>query len=505
MTERDLSEFSPTILPLVRNLPPRQQAHLVGVCGAGMRALAEVLLSHGWKLSASDSLPPAPAIQQLIRQGLTFHHGHAAEYVPVSAQVVIHSPAVPLENPERTVARERGIPDHSLPEFIGTLMREKHGVCIAGTHGKSTTTAMVGTILADAGRRPSVILGAELVDGGRSGWAGSGDEFVVESCEFQRSFLHYAPQYAALLSVQLDHVDCFPDLAAAEAAFREFAQLVPADGAIVACRDCPATMRVVDGVAARTVTFGTHPEATWRADDLRKAPTGERFRMYRDGQFFLELALRIPGKHNVLNALAAAALTAEMGVSAREIRESLQEFQGIRRRFESLGTFRGVTIIDDYAHHPTAVQATLQTARELYGRRRIWCVFQPHQVSRTRALMDEFASSFGAADQVIIAPVFAAREADDDAPQLAAQELTQRIRNTHPAVDSADSLDRIVATLEDGLRPGDVLLTMGAGNIDRVHHELTRRIQRHSHPRRTASSIHLDETGRSRTVLPHTA
>lgn len=484
---------------------PRQKAHLIGVCGAGMRALAELLLSLEWTISGSDQQPPSAAILHFQRNGMVFHSDHQSQHVPADADCVIYSPAISPANPERQAAQRLNISQFSYTQMLAQLMEQRAGVCVAGTHGKSTTTAMTGCVLTDAGRKPSVIIGAELCETGQSAWQGASDLFVVESCEFQRNFLDYRPRYAAILSVESDHVDCFANLSELKQAFADFAQNVSPDGVLLVRGDCEDTRDVAQQASARVVTFGSSPSADWWADDLRRTSCGVRFRVYHQSQYFSEIFLQIPGRHNVLNALAAAALCHEIGVGPREIRESLQEFAGIRRRFEFVGQWRGVTIIDDYAHHPTAVQATLQTARDLFGSRRIWCAFQPHQVSRTKAFMADFAASFSHADQVLIAPVFAAREAATSEPEGLAAELAEQIRGFGQSAKSCDSLDQVISALEDGLCPGDILITMGAGNIDRVHHAFARRISRHPAARRAFGSVHVAETGRPRAVLPHSA
>ena len=527
-------------------------AHLVGVCGAGMKALAELLDGLGWHLSGSDLSPATAAIEALARRGLTFHQWHSAAHVPLDVECLVYSPAVGVENPERIEAARCGVPQWSYSQMVGRLMQTRTGVCIAGTHGKSTTTAMVGWVLTHAGRDPSVLVGAELgsgrvagsdqwkgpeahrsgpslrsdpdtwqraepltlalspqsrgegtggspltltlspEDGGegtgkktdldsfiqthRSGWAGAGELFVVESCEFQRSFLDFQPRYAAILNVEPDHFDCFADLATVVQAFDEFAQRVSPDGVLVVRGDCAAALNSVRHASVKVVTFGVASNCEWQADEIRHAAEGVRFRVVCHGQALGEVELHLHGDHNVENALAAAALCAEIGLSAAEISAGLRSFPGIRRRFEVVGEWNGITRINDYAHHPTAVRATLKTARRVFGSRRIWCAFQPHQVSRTLALMDEFSASFDEADEVLIAPVFAARERVTDEPVRASQELARRIASRGVSARFVESLDRIVTTVEDAARPGDVLIAMGAGDIERIFHELSRRI-----------------------------
>ncbi|HVW00989.1 MAG TPA: UDP-N-acetylmuramate--L-alanine ligase [Planctomycetaceae bacterium] len=458
-------------------------AHLVGVCGSGMKALAELLAGEGWILTGSDLQAPAPVADPLRKRGLRIHQGHQSDFLAHDTDVLIYSPAVGPENPERQQAAALGIPQYSYNEMLGRLMSDKRGVCVAGTHGKSTTTAMTACVLESAGLSPSAVIGAEVRGRRANGWAGDGDLFVVESCEYQRNFLHLRPELAAILSIEPDHFDYFGSFDETIAAFHEFAQLVPADGLLVIREDCPAAHAACRDVGANIETFSLQPGADWWAADLRPSGMGVRFRVFHRGEYFAEMALQIPGEHSVLNALAALALCHRAGASVADIREGLREFAGIRRRFEVVGSWRGATLVDDYAHHPTAIGATLKTAREVFESRKIWCVFQPHQVSRTRALMDDFAASFGAADEVLITPVYGAREQYQNELSECSQILAERIAAHGCSARFTPSLDRLISTLEDEVQPGHVLMTMGAGDIDQVHYAFTRRLQRHYPPR----------------------
>lgn len=480
-------------------------AHLVGISGSGMRGLAELLCGLGWTVSGSDHQPLPASLQRWQRRGLLFHQEHLAENVPNAADLLIYSPAIPPENPERQAACGRGIPELSYTQMLGALMQGRRGVCIAGTHGKSTTTALTATILTDAGLSPSAIFGAERCDHGRSAWGGRGDLFVVESCEFQRSFLEFSPQFAAILNVEPDHFDCFANAREMVSAFAAFAAQVRPNGLLLVRAEDSAAREAAQASRAPVITFGWTTDADWWADDVRRTATGNRVRIFRRGQYVTELLIPLPGKHNVLNALAAAALCFEIGVPAPEIRQSLAEFPGIHRRVEEIGSWRGVTLMDDYAHHPTAVVATLDAVRERFGNRRLCVAFQPHQISRTTALMDEFSKCFRAADCVWITPVFAAREQVTDEPMLVAQKLVRRLQEQGTFAEFSPSLDQLVMVLEDGLRPGDLLLTMGAGDIDQVHYAFTRRIPGNSAPQREPRSVHMVEGGRTRPVLPHSA
>ena len=442
-----------------------------------MKALAELLDGLGWSLSGSDLQPASSAIASLGLHGLQFAQGHAAGNVPSDVECVVYSPAIRPDNPERMEGARRGLPEWSYGQMIGRLMAARTGVCIAGTHGKSTTTAMVGWILSVAGRDPAVLVGAELCDSGHSGRAGAGGLLVVESCEFNRSFLDFHPRHAAILNVELDHFDSYADLPSLVQAFSEFASRVPPQGVLLVNGDCAAAMEAVRELPSRMVTFGAGPQSDWRAEQVFDQPDGVRFDVVVRGHSWGQIGIRLHGRHNVENALAAAALCAETGVAARDIIAALGSFGGVKRRFEVVGEWNGILLIDDYAHHPTAVRATLQTARQVYGSRRIWCAFQPHQVSRTLALMDDFAASFDAADEVLISPAFAAREVVTDEPHEVSRALARRIAARGRTARFVESLDQIITTVDDAARPGDVLIAMGAGDIDRINHEFTRRIR----------------------------
>ena len=477
-----LSGHSP--IPNARSLVTRtnadaMSAHLVGICGSGMKALAEMLQGLGWTVAGSDLSPPVEMIELLRSKGMRVHQGHSDEFVSRDAEVLVYSPAIAPTNPERVRAEQLGIPQVSYNQMLGELMRSRVGISIVGTHGKSTTTAMVASILRDGGLSPSAVIGAELVAHNVSGWAGESELFVVESCEYQKNFLTLSPTHAVLTGIEADHFDFFHDLPETRAAFAEFVSRLPASGHLVIRGDCEATRVAAAASVAQIETYSLQESSDWYATDIRPTELGTQFRLFLCGEVVAEITLRIPGRHNVLNAVAAAAICSNVGVSAEAIREGLRGFRGIRRRFEIVGTWSGITLIDDYAHHPTAVKATLQTAREQFPGRRLLCAFQPHQESRTRALLAEFAESFDAADEVFLAPIFTAREKCPEAAEQTNAELAERLTARGRRVHLVSSLDRLTADLDDAARPGDVLLTMGAGDINRIQHELTRRFQRH--------------------------
>ncbi|MDA0835392.1 MAG: UDP-N-acetylmuramate--L-alanine ligase [Planctomycetota bacterium] len=473
--------------PATPVLPLRQQiqsAHLVGIGGAGMKALTELLTGLGWHISGSD-LHTSPTLLAMQQRGLRVHAGHQDGHLPQQADVLVYSPAVGPQNPERQLASRLNIPQFSYSQMLGRLMQTRRGVCIAGTHGKSTTTAMTASILSVSGLDPSAIVGAELCERHESGWAGNGDLMVVESCEYQRSFLDLHPHYAVVTNIEPDHFDYFDDLDDARQAFAEFVSLIPVEGRLLVNGENEAARDIARYSLASCETFRVARadetgdfNVDWLAHDVRQTVDGQRFRIFHQGDFFAEIVLQQPGRHSVWNALAAAALSYSAGATIPAIREALADFTGIRRRFERVGSWRGITLVDDYAHHPTAVEATLKAAREKFGDRKIWCAFQPHQVSRTTALLDEFAESLTLADEVLLPPIFAARERLTSEPYLVAQRLAKAVNEKGGHARFLPALDRIVPTIEDEALPGDVLLTMGAGDIDQVQYEFTRRLSR---------------------------
>jgi UDP-N-acetylmuramate--alanine ligase len=452
-------------------------AHLIGICGSGMRSLAEHLLDQGMKITGSDSTPVGHNAEILSARRVMIHAGHAAEHV-ADAEAVIYSPAIPDSNPERVATRERGIPQYSYPEMLGRLMAGRTGVAIAGTHGKTTTTAMLGWIAFHAGLDPSVVCGGELLNRNVGGWAGAGDSFIVEACEYRGSFFHLSPRHATLLDLEPDHFDCYADLDTAVAAYAAFLQQLPSDGLLICRADRAAVAAASTGVRARVETFGIETAADWTARDIRTQPGQTSFQIERNGTQWTDCVLYVPGSHNVLNALAAAALAAELGVAPAAVRRALAEFRGVRRRCERIGNWGGVEFVDDYAHHPTAVAATLSALRADFPGRRIICAFQPHQVSRTRHLLSELAASLTAAQEVLILPVYAARESPQDALDTSC-ELVVAVSESGTSARFIPSLDRLVRTLETDPRPGDVVVLIGAGDIDRVRDEFPPRLLRH--------------------------
>lgn len=452
-----------------------RQAHLIGVAGAGMQALAEVMLARGWKVNGSDLAPERAG--WLWSSGVRAFRGHSADQIGDDIDLVVYSDAIGPENVERRRAAELGIKQLSYPMMLGELMRGRVGLAVAGTHGKSTTTAMTESILMAAGFDPTVVAGGTPLGRDCGGRRGRGRHVLVEACEYRRNFLHLAPRAAALLGIEHDHFDCFETLPDVEAAFAEFAEQLPLGGVLAAHAGCPATMSIARQSGRRVITFGFESGADWHAAEVGGEGGRYAFQLIGHGRPLGRVKLRIAGRHQVVNALAAAALASEAGADDEAILAGLNTFKGLRRRLERVGPWHGALWLDDYAHHPTAVSATLAAVREMFPSRRLWCIFQPHQASRTRRLLDEFAASLQNADRVAIAEVVAAREPRLSADDGLADELARRTRGLGALVLAERELAEISRAVAGEIAPGDVVLTLGAGDIRNVWHAAAGRIR----------------------------
>ena len=436
--------------------------HFVGIGGAGLSAIAQVLLQSGYSVSGSDEAL-SPFAQALAAAGATVYQGHAAGQVN-GAEMVIVSSAVPADNVEVQAARERGIPVLKRADFMGRLMEARLGIAVAGTHGKTTTSGLVAFMLDRAGQDPTFVVGGLLADYGTNARAGQGRPFVIEADEYDRMFLGLKPTVAVVTNVEHDHPDCYPTLKEMQEAFRDFVGLLPAEGLLVGCEHDAFAHKLVDERRAAglpAVLYGFKREDNYRADSLQlNGAGGYDFLVVRNGRTLGLARNRLPGEHNVLNSLAALAVADFVGVEFNDARNALADYRGAGRRFEVKGEARGVTVVDDYAHHPTEIRATLAAARRRFGGRPLWVMFQPHTYSRTRTLVAEFAGSFEDADHVIIVDIFRSREAVD--PGLSAADIVRRM--DHPDVRYIPALADAAKTLIARLKPGDVLLTLGAGD-----------------------------------------
>jgi len=447
-----------------------------------MKSLAEILGDGNCRLTGSDAQTDSATLRILRERKLRIDCGHREHFVPRNVDALIYSPAIPPDNPERRQAAERGIPQFSLPEVLGRLMEQLTGISVAGTHGKSTTTALMAWILREAGRSPSAFIGATMRQLNRGGWAGDGDGFVVESCEYQRNFLHLEPQHAVVLEIEPDHFETYPHDAALLNGFSEFLRRIKPGGTLLLCGDCPRSIDAAREAGVEFTTFGGTPQSHWWFSNVKRTEKGTRFRVMQGDAEVADVDMPLFGQHNVQNALAAVAFCSGFGLPAATISNAVRRFPGIKRRLELFGEWRGMPLIDDYAHHPTAVRVTLQTVREMYPHRRLWCVFQPHQAARVQRMRRQFAAALSLADDVLVTPVYSAREQPGEQDAQCARHLVGHIRqiqHKEKACRFCPSLDRILPTLEDEARPADVVVLMGAGDIERIRHELARRIFRH--------------------------
>ncbi len=439
-----------------------QHAHFIGIGGIGMSGIAEILLNLDMKVSGSD-LRRGPVTDRLAQMGATIYEGHNAANIS-GATVVVTSSAVSASNPEVLEAHARKIPVIQRAEMLAELMRLKYGIAIAGMHGKTTTTSMVAAVLAAGGLDPTVVVGGRVDALGSNAKLGKSQYMVVEADESDRSFLKLSPILAVVTNLDREHMDCYRDMADVEQAFLTFIDKLPFYGAVTACVDNPLLAAILPRAHRRVFTYGVAAEADYRLEFLDAVQgTFARFQVTTAAGPLGPFELHVPGRHNVLNATAAVAIAHQLEVDAEKIAEGLSHFRGVDRRFQLRGTARGITVVDDYGHHPTEIRATLAAAREC-GYKKIHVVFQPHRFSRTLDLMDQFAGAFRDADTVIVLPIYAASE--EPIPGVTAERLAGRIEG--PQVQFAPDFLAAVAAVTAQAREGDLILTLGAGSVSQL-------------------------------------
>ncbi|HLN93263.1 MAG TPA: UDP-N-acetylmuramate--L-alanine ligase [Thermoanaerobaculia bacterium] len=443
-----------------------RRIHFVGAGGVGMSGLAEILLlSTPLEISGCDR-ESGENTERLTALGAKISLGHDPAHL-ANVDVLVISSAVDESNPEVSAARERGIPVIRRAQMLGQIMRLKQGIAVAGTHGKTTTTSLTGMVLTEAGLDPTIVVGGRVRILGTNARLGRGDFLVAEADEYDRSFLELTPDVAVITNVEADHLDCYRDLDEIVDAFVQFANRVPFYGAVVACLDDLGVGAVLPRVEKRVVTYGESPQAHIRARDVRLEASGTRFEAWDSEQGRLgEVSLPLPGRHNVANALAAIAVGRELLIPFETIARALAGFTGVVRRFERKGERGGVLVVDDYAHHPTEISATLAAARQVYPDRRLVALFQPHLFSRTRDFAVEFGRALLGADVAVVTDVYPSRE--KPLPGVTGQLVVSAAREAgHRNLVYLSDKKRVVDRLERLLRPGDLLLTMGAGDVVR--------------------------------------
>ena len=444
-----------------------QHIHFVGIGGIGMSGIAELLLNLGYRVSGSD-LKAGPITQRLTSLGGRVYLNHAAEHVR-GANVVVVSSAVRADNVEVLEAKKHQIPVIPRAEMLAELMRLKYGVAIAGAHGKTTTTSMVATVLVHGGYDPTVVIGGRLNALGGNAKLGKGEFLVAEADESDGSFLKLSPTLAVVTNIDREHLDHYADLAEIKAAFVAFLNKVPFYGAAVLCLDDPNVQAILPRIERRILTYGTSSQADLVASHIEFRDFGSSYHVRHRGNPLGAVTLQVPGQHSVLNSLAAVAIGLELEIPIDRIAAALGTFQNADRRFQVKGEAQGILVVDDYGHHPTEIIATLSAARRSSDRR-IVAVFQPHRYTRTRALQEEFARAFYHADIVVVVPIYAAGE--EPIPGVTAAGLAALIKKFgHRDVSCAADFPEALGMLRQKLQPGDLLITLGAGDIWKIGEE----------------------------------
>ena len=442
-----------------------------------MSALARLLHQQGHTVSGSDR-SPSDVTRELEHRGMPVYYDHDPDHFVQAPDVLVHSAAIAQDNPERCYAQERGVQTLKYAQLLGQLSKSVPTYAIAGTHGKSTSSAWLAWTLQQAGRKPGYVIGAQVDQLGGSSDAGAGQELVVEACEYDRSFLNLRPKAAAILNIEADHLDYYRDLEEIVSAFAQFAgNLGPTDYLIA-----PAGPGIVDRAladcSAQAERYGLHDRAHWQAGNLRIVEGRGAYELIYNEQSVGQVHLQLSGRHNVENSLAVAALAHRAGLPAETICRGLESFQGVSRRMTFKAAINGITVLDDYAHHPTEIRSTLAAIAGTYAPRRLWCVFQPHQHSRTRFLLDDFALSFAQADVICLLDIYFVRDSQNAVEEVTADTLAQRIRANGGDCRYLGSFERILAELLDQCQEGDLVVTMGAGDIWKVADEFIRRLGR---------------------------
>lgn len=456
------------------DLSQYKKIHCIGIGGIGLSAIAEILLSRGYEVSGSDMKESAETAR-LASKGARVFIGHRAENAD-EADLLVFSAAVGQDNPEMKRAEERGIPILSRAQMLGLLMQEyENSIAVSGTHGKTTTTSMVSLILDRAKLEPTILVGGNLAEIGGNVKVGHSRYFITEACEYMDSFLSLKPKIEIILNIDSDHLDYFKDIDHIVSSFDKFAQLVPASGTIIAYDANPFVNQVIRDLD-NVVTFGLSENCDYYAANIQFNEEGmPAFDVCHDGQLLSRVQLAVPGEHNILNALAAFTCACALGVEPQLTKETLERYHGTQRRFDIVGTTaKGVKIVDDYAHHPTEIKATL-SASENVPHNKLWCIFQPHTYTRTIALFDEFAEAFEKADKLILAEIYAARE--KNIYKISSAQLAEKIKETHPhkEVLFMEDFAAIADYVDDQAQPGDMVITMGAGDIYKVGEMLLER------------------------------
>jgi UDP-N-acetylmuramate--alanine ligase len=456
-------------------LNPSQTIHLAGIAGSAMSGLAIILQQRGFRVVGTD--PRASEVRERFQAtGIEIHEKQDGSHIPDDAGIVITTAAIPGSHPELQAAATRGIPVITYAQALGALMAEAQGVAVAGTHGKTTTTAMIVSCLKSAGIDPGFVIGGFVPSLGTNSDNGRAPIFVAEACEYNRSFLNLFPKIAVITNIEEDHLDIYGNLEEIKKAFMSFASRLPPQGLLVYSANCPNTASIIDRIHCQTVSFGVETKATYSAQNIRPNTTDTVFDLHCKEKLVQEVHLPAPGRYNIANALAALAVCHRLNLSIEKTANGLKAFQGVSRRFDIRGETNGITVVDDYAHHPTEIRALLSGAKERYPDRRLIVAFQPHQSSRTKQFIEPFSRSFGSADLVVVTDIYSVRETEAEKMTVHASDLVEKISAAGVRADYVGEIDDAVDYLADVLKKNDVLLTVGAGDVNRIAESILKRI-----------------------------
>lgn len=447
-----------------------QHIHFIGIGGISMSGLAEVLLEENFTVSGSDA-KESPLTKALESHGAKIYYGQRASNIDDSVELVVYTAAIHPNNPEYAYAIQKQLPMLTRAELLGQIMRNYEiPIAVSGTHGKTTTTSMLAHVLLENNSDPTISVGGILPAIHGNIRVGQSEIFLTEACEYTNSFLSFFPKIGIILNMDADHLDFFKDIEDIRHSFRRFAQLLPKDGALIINADTPEYDKIIEDLPCQIITYGLTHHAQYQASDITYDSYGHAsFKVQKDGIPIGSYSLQVPGIHNVSNALSVIAASHLLGIEEASIVSGLRNFTGTDRRFQLKGTVGGVTIIDDYAHHPTEIEATLHAAHN-YPHKKIWCVFQPHTYTRTKALLHEFAKALTLADHVILADIYAARETDTLG--ISSADLQELIKSLGTPCEYFSTFDEIENYLLESCTQGDLLITMGAGDVVKIGEQL---------------------------------
>ncbi len=444
----------------------KKHYHFIGIAGIGMSALAAILLERGNAISGSD-LVSNEITEKLRKSGAKIYKGHEAKHLPDNTDIVVISGAIPENNPECIKAMQLNLPILSRGELLGQIMDRATGIAVAGTHGKTTTASLIAEIFEKAKKDPTIAIGGEVRNVGSHAKNGQGKYFIAEACEYKRAFLNIHPEIAVITNIEADHLDYYKDLDDIMSAFAEFAGNITEGGFLVACFDDERVKEITDNFSGRVVSYG-FSNANYQASDIKIENGVQTFKITKNSTDLGEFEVPLPGIHTILNATAAVAVALECGIKLKAIKESLQNFSGAARRMETKGEKEGVLVIDDYGHHPTEIQATLQAIRSFYPKRRLICVFQPHQHSRTRILLNDFASALKEADEIIIPKIYAVRDTKEDMESVSGETLAKLLKKNGKSAKYIPNFSDVAKELKETTKENDIVLTIGAGPVNEV-------------------------------------